>query len=345
MKLRRKNSVLGVLIFALAAQAVLLSVPTNANLRKIKIGDKMPEFSAIGIDGQVFEYKHAGGKALMVVFLSGGQKQSAQAAEDIKQIVRRFTANAERWRLAVATNDPNAGAYFQMKKKKSTVDFHLLLDTEYKLWGKFGIIATPTAIISDMNDTAICIKAGHGYDFAPVIEARLNQALGIPMYEGTDPNDASRVRTVMNATVAARIKRHMQMARLLQEKGHLESAIAEMREAGKLDPNSVEVALELGELLCRNGQGKEALKIVGQATATKHLDKARLILISGWAKRQIGELNAAEKLLLEATELNPTSGRGFFELGKVYQAKGLILKAMMSYHKALVQIFGEEPRR
>ncbi len=131
------------------------------------------------------------------------------------------------------------------------------------------------------------------------------------------------------------------MARILQQKGRLESAIAEVRKAKDLDPNSVQVALELGELFCIAGQSKEALDVVKMVKATKRFDRARLLLISGWAKRQAGQLDAAEKLLLETTTLNPKSSRAFFELGKVYQARGQTDKAMVSYYKALAQVFGE----
>jgi len=338
----RKNSVLGILALVFVAHTALVVVPTHAELHKIKVGDKMPEFSATDVDGQVFDYKRAGGKVLMVVFLSGGQKQSAQAAEDIEQIVNRFTANAEHWQLAVVVNDPNVGAYFQTKEKESTVDFHLLLDTEYKLWGKFGIIATPTVIIADKKDMVLWVKAGHGYDFAPVIEARLNQALG--MLEQINPSDASLVKTIINTTVDARVQRHLQLAKILREKGRLESAIAEVHKAQTLDPNSIEVNLELGELFCATGQSKEALDVVGRVTVTERSDKARLLLISGWAKRQLGQLDAAEKILLEVIKLNPRSSRGFFELGKIYQTKGQTEKAMISYRKALMHIFGEESK-
>ncbi len=193
-------------------------------------------------------------------------------------------------------------------------------------------------IISDTNDTVLWVKAGHSYDFSPVIRARLNQALGIA--QEIKPNDASRVKTVMNATVAARVKRHLRMAKMLQEKGRIESAINEMHKAKELDPNSVEVALELGELLCRVGKNKAALNLVERMRATKRLDKARLLLISGWAKRQTGDLKTAEKDLLEATKLDTKSIRGFFELGQVYQAKGDKDKAMAAYYRALTLVFG-----
>jgi len=310
----------------------------KGSTRRIGIGNKMPEFSASDTSGKVFDYKHGVGKVLMAVFLSTNQKNSAQAAADIKGIVTKLAGQTKRLNVVVAIDDPNSQTFFRSDPNEPVVGIHVVADTEYKLWGKFGIIATPTVIISDTNDTVLWVEAGHSYDFAPVIRARLNQALGIA--QEIDPNDASRVKTVTNATVTARIKRHLQMAKMLQAKGRIESAINEVRKAKELDPNSVEAALELGELFCRVGKNEAALNIVERIKATKRLDKARLLRISGWAKRQMGDLETAEKNLLEATKLNPKSCRGFFELGQVYQAKGDKDKAIAAYYRALTLVFG-----
>jgi len=307
-----------------------------AGRHAFEAGDKMPEFSAKTLSGQVFTFEHNKGKALMVVFLSVKQKRYARAAADIQTIVSQLQTDAARLETLIAVGDPN-GADFQSNQKGPAKNIHVLLDSEYKLWGKFGIIAIPTVVIADTNDKVICVKAGYGYDFVPTIRAYVNQALGIA--QETAPEDAGRVKTVSNDTTAARLKRHLQMAKMLEQKGRVESAIAEIQKARDLDPNIPEAALELGELLCRAGRSKEALEITESLSVTSRLDKARLLLISGWAKRQMAELDTAEKLLLEAAKLDPKSARALFELGRIYQARQQNDKAMESYYKALTLIF------
>jgi Tfp pilus assembly protein PilF len=313
--------------------------------RRIGIGSKIPEFSASDTSGNIFEYKHGNGKVLLALFLSPGQKHSIQAATDVKRIISKLASHAKRLSVVVAVNDPNNQTIFHSEPNEPDpnepgVVVHVAADTEYKLWGNFGIIATPTVIISDMNDTVLWVKAGHGYDFAPVVQARLNQALGI--VQKIDPNEAGRVRTVTNATVAARVKRHLQMAKMLQEKGRIESAITQMKKARELDPNSVGLALEIGNLLCSIGQGKSALEILDGLQTRGHIERSKLLLTTGWANRQLSNFDEAEKLLLEATKLNPKSCRAFFELGKVYQAREEVEKAMLTYYQALTLVFGKE---
>jgi len=313
--------------------------------RRISIGNKLPEFSASELSGKLLDYKHGSGKVLLAVFLSSKQENSTKAATDIKEIVSKLAAQAKRLSVVVAVNDPNNQTIFRSEPNEPDpnepgVVVHLVVDTEYKLWGKFGIIATPTVIISDTNDTVLWVKAGHGYDFAPVVRARVNQALGIA--QEIDPNEAAQVRTVTNDTVAARVKRHLQMAKMLQEKGRTESAITQMKKARELDPNSVELALEIGNLLCSIGQGKSALEILKGVQTKGYIEKSKLLLITGWAKRQMGNFEESEKLLLEAIRLNPKSGRAFFELGQVHQAKGEVEKAMLAYYQALTLVFSRE---
>lgn len=340
-----KYKITSSVFFAVLICSFLPLRTANSDKRRIGIGNKVPEFSASDISGNLFDYKHGSGKVLIAVFLYSQQNQSAQAAIDIKKIMSKLGSQAKRLNVVVAVDDPNNQEFIPSDPNGSEpnepgIVVNVVADTEYKLWGKFGIIATPTVIISDTNDTVLWVEAGHGYDFAPVVQARLNQALGIA--QQIDPNEAGRVKIVKNATVAARIKRHLQMAKMLQKKGRIESAINQMKKARDLDPNSVELALEIANLLCSVGQGKSALEILEGVEPRGNIEKSKLLIITGWANRQMNHLEEAEKLLLEATKLNPKSGRAYFELGQIYQAKGEVEKAMLTYYQALTLVFSRE---
>ncbi|MHC4532417.1 MAG: tetratricopeptide repeat protein [Planctomycetota bacterium] len=334
-----------IVIFVITICSFLTVRTANCTRRRIAIGNKMPEFSASDVSGKLFDYKHGNGKVLVAVFLSSKQENSTKAATDIKGIVNKLADQAKSLRVVVAVNDPNNQTIFHSEPNEPDpnepgVVIHVVADTEYKLWGKFGIIATPTVIISDKNDTVLWVQAGHGYDFAPMVLARLNQALGIA--QEIDPNEVGRVRTVKNATMDARAIRHLQMAKMLQKKGRIESAIVQIRKARELDPNSPKLALELGKLLSATGRGKEALEVIEGIPAISRRDKAELLTASGSAKRQLGDLDKAEELLIQASKLDNKSGRVFFELGQVYQARGEVEKAMLTYYRALTLVFSRE---
>jgi len=336
---RTKREVVVCVILMLSVGSLRLCATALAQ-RRLAAGEDVPEFSTADLAGRIFNYKHGSNRVLMVAFLSAEQERSARAATDIKQVVGGLPAEVNNLDVVVVVVDDPNRSWFQTAKDAAAKKFHIVSDADFKLWGKFGIIAMPTVILGGANDKVLWVKAGHEYAFASLLRANLNRALGIA--QATDPNEAGKVEAVANDTVAARVKRHLQMARMLEQKGRVESAIAQIEEARALDPNSLEAVMSLAELLCRVGRGKEALDLIGQLDTAKRLDKAQLLLIRGWAMREMGDLDTAEELLLKATNLNPESSRAFFELGKIYQARKQTDKAMASYYRALAIIFDEE---
>ena len=331
-------------IFALffMMQLFLPAGPCWAGLRKVKVDERMPEFSLPDSSGGTYTYKNNQDKVSFLVFLPTSQRRIERALSDIDNVLESLRENNGQLRVVGIISGPSAKDFSMPGKLKSKLTFPILLDGNFQLWGRLGVIAAPTVIIVGKDDTIKWIKAGYGYDFVPIVRARLKQALGIA--QETSVEDARQVKTVTNDTVAARIQRHLQMAKILEEKGRIGSAIAELQKAAELDPNASAPIFELGELFCRAGRNKEALNLTEKLRTTNKSDKARLLLISGWARRQMGELETAEEILLEAITLNPTSIRALFELGKIHQTRGQTEKAMKLYYHALTLHFNESER-
>ena len=327
-------------VFALVLQVMCISVPAYGQLRVVKVADPMPEFSLPDTNGIQFSYKYGSGRVLAVTVLSVTQKRSKLAIEDVEEILKRFREKkVADFDFVGVINSKSKEEFQQWRKVKEKLSFPILLDPNHQLWGTLGIVAMPTVVIVDKDDKISWIKSGYGYDFAPALKSHLGVALGIVTKKNVAKS--SEVRTVNNTSDDARMKRHLRMGRMLKGKGRIKSAIMEMQKAEKLDPNSVDVALELGELYCRTGKTEDAFVLAEKAKVATRLDKSRRLLIMGWAKRQSGELDLAEGLLLESTTINPKSSRGFFELGKIYHAKGQSEKAMDAYYRALAVVFDE----
>ncbi len=317
---------------------VLIAGQSHGQLRKIKVGDKMPEFTLPDTNNLDFTYKHNGNKVLAIVFLSS-QKQSVLAAAGFATVLKNFPDNCPPFDAIAVINDPNHQTHLSLLQKENFSNFHIVLDSEYKLWGKLGLIAIPTVIVVGKDNRVLWAKAGYGYDFAPALKRNLGKALGL--FQGEDPETSTEVKTLSNSTVTARVYRHLQMAKMLEQKGQFESAIEESRKAYDLDPNSINTRLSLGRLYCRTAQSQEAIKIVTELKPRNRVQKAEYNLILGWANRQLNQLDIAQEFLSKSTKLNPESARSLFELGKVYQIKGETQKAMQVYYKALALIFDE----
>ncbi len=325
--------------FILAVQTGLLAGLAGAKSRRIGVGEEMPEFSAIeAATGETYTYEHGAGKATMVVFLSTGQDQSKGAAAELIGIFGKLAAaDANELDFVVVVDKQEIPGYLTGDVEKQRSGLHIVVDSQYKLWGKFGVIATPTVFIGGKDDKVAWVQPGYGYDFAPVVRSHLNQTLGIA--QKVSPEDAGKVKTLTADSVSARAHRHLRMAKLLQQKGDFEAAMSEVCKSRELDPNSADAALTVAELHCHSGRGQAALQAVAGIRTSKQTNQATISLIVGWASRLVGELEKAEECLLEATKLDPKSERGFFELGKVYQATGRCEEAMETYRRALDMIF------
>jgi len=311
--------------------------------RRIPEGALTPEFYAVDTTGKPFACTRSSGKVLILAFLSSQQKHSQKAVEDIFGALSSIPSDRlTSLQVAFILQNVDNREFIASIQKEAPSVVHILDDDRYHIWGKFGIIATPTVLISNPQGMVLCVKPGHAYDFAQVVKSRLFQALEIP-YD-VSPDDTSTVRTVANSTMSAKAKRHLQMAKLLSRKSRVSSAIEQAQMAYEIDPNSPEVALELGEFLCRAGQAQKAIKLVSSLSGQSNRDKARINLVMGWAKRQLDQLEEAEKFLQEGIHQDATSSRLYFELGRIYQQGNDSKKAMQAYFRALQLIYGEDQR-
>lgn len=307
--------------------------------RRIHAGDPMPAFSLADAAGKTFTYDPQRAPALGLVIMKVGQEHFARIVTDLKTVAEELRSSGRPFDCVGVVSGPGSREFVLAQDAKGSGHFPLLLDPDFVLWGKLAIIAAPTAVVVGADHKVRWTEAGYGYDFIPAFHSQLGKAIGL---KGSA--DASvRVETLQNASDRARVDRHVQMGRMLAQRGRLPSAIEELRKALALDPNAVGAVIELGELLCQAGQSQAALDIVATAESKVKGDRwmARFLQVSGWARRQMGQLDAAETLLTKATGLDPSLARTFYELGKVYQEKGDDDKALACYRKALARVFGE----
>jgi predicted negative regulator of RcsB-dependent stress response len=300
-----------------------------------------PEFSAVDTTGQPFTCSRSSGKVLILAFLSPEKKRSQEAVDDMFRVLssippERLTS----LQVAFVMQNVDNREFIASIQKESPCEVHILDDDRHDIWGKFGIIATPTVLICDPQGKVLCVKPGHAYDFVPVVKSKLFQALKIPC--DMSPEDGSTIRTVANSTMSAKARRHLQMAKSLSRKGRVNSAIEQAKMAYEIDPNSSDVALELAGLMCRTGQAQEAINLVSAASVQNHRDKARTNLTLGWANRQLGRLVEAETFLKEGIRQDATLHRLYFELGRVYRQRNDSERAMQAYFQALQLIYQED---
>jgi len=325
------------IVVAVLAVIGICSPDTRGSLRRVQPGQEMPSFSLEGLDGREFTYDPNYSGVLGIVMMKAGQPQLARIAADLEPILKELHMSGKSLTCVGVISGPDGEDFLRNYDPRGHSSFPLLLDQQFHLWGKLGVIAAPTVVVVGADHRVRWAKAGYGYDFVSSFHAQLAGALGLQ-----ETNEASTtVVTLSNTSTRARLERHVHMARAMVKKGHLQAAVAELRKAQSLDPNALDILFEFGELLCRTGDNDGALEVVAEVKAQTDQEEAHMLLISGWAKRQLGQLDAAESLLTEASKLDGQYARIPYELGKVYQAKGDFEKAAYWYRRSLKLLFDE----
>ena len=318
-----------VIVMALA----FLNATVWGSSRRLTIGKSMPPFSAQTRSGEDFSYTAESKKVLLVVFLTPGQEQSIRGAAEIDKVVTQLALEPNSLDIVVVITNPKEHSFFAATDPKIKGLFKIVSDAEYKLWGQFGLIATPTVIIADKSQKVAWARAGFGYDFTEALKSGLGKVLGLAQDDSY--SSPGLVKVIKNNSTSSKAERHLKMAKMLEEKGRLPSAVKQLERAYVLAPNSTPIALKPGEILCKTGKGEQALKITEKLKPQARSDRARKALIIGWANRLESNLDTAEQLLLEAAKLDRRSARAFYELGKVYEATNNTEKAVTVYRKAL----------
>ncbi len=323
---------IGALAFLIMSVAVATPMMGSGS-RKIKPGDLTPEFSVSDMSGNTYAYARESKRALVVLFLSSQQGSSFKAQTDLVRILKQLSDSSKGLDIVIALDDPAAFTDLANLKKQLKGQVVVTQDNKHHLWGRFGAIAMPTVVIANSQGKVVRFEAGYGYNFAPVIRSALAETLGITSDLAEDSDN--KVATVANGTRKAKMGRLINAANMMAARGHFDAAIVEIKKVHALDPNAIEIQLVLAELYCRASQGNEAIKLLQQTKGHTRAQKAQIHFIIGWSHRLAGHPEEAIKALTLATEMAPEEPKAFYELGRIYEQKGLKDKALAAYRYAL----------
>jgi len=311
----------------------------EAASRNLNPSDPMPAFSTVDVNGVDLQCAPTDNTAFLIVFFSPEKRQSLKAITDIEEVLGDFGPMPHRLSFLAVSDDPNAVDVVKIKSIEN-LTVHVINDNDFKLWGKFGVIASPTVFLVGTDGRIDLIRAGYSYDFAPAIKRGIQVAMGL--ISETDTVKSEPVKTVTNSSSEAKAHRHVRMAQLLEERGDYEGALSQLEKAVQIDPNAIECLLELGRLYCVMEAPDKAINAVKDLRPSQKKFQVLHAFILGIAYGMQNDFSNAEKYLLIVVELDPKHSRAFYELGKIYQSQGQEKKAAEMYRKSLDIIYGEK---
>jgi tetratricopeptide (TPR) repeat protein len=127
---------------------------------------------------------------------------------------------------------------------------------------------------------------------------------------------------------------HLNLGAALETKGKNEEALAEYREALRLDPTMFEAANDIGKLLFETGRPAEALDYCNTAVRLKP-DRATLRNNLGLTLVELGRFDEARAQFAEAARLDATYATPRFESGRTLLKQGRDADALPQFFAAL----------
>lgn len=305
-------------------------------LRNIKPGEPLPPLSAEGLDGKAIADQDLAGKALAIVYVSARQRQSEQAIASAHTVIGNL--GKPDLKLVFISADSGEATYFRELRDRLMAHEPFALDPQRTYYGKVGLIAFPTTIVTSKQGKLLHVIAGWSRDYDHQLEMYCRHALG----EFDDAELAKRLESKPVAKNEARDKadRHRSTAGVLRKKGMLDGAIQELEQAVAADPAYADAIADLAEVLIQQERVGDAEKRINDLLARQpQYHRAKLVL--GLVKLKRNQLDEAEKLLIESLVMNPDPVRAHYYLGLLYEKKGDHKAAMEHYRDALKRCLNE----
>lgn len=322
-----------------AALAAAITLPVAADeLRRIKPGQPIPDFTLCTLDGDPLGRAGLEGKTVILVFLSARQRRSETAAAGALAVWRKL--HRDDLALVFATADTDQAAAFRRLRAAEDLSQPLLLDADRQLYGDLGLIVLPTTIVIDSTWRLAHVISSYKAGYEHVLEAYVDHAQG--RLDDEELSVRLEASTFQRDATEHRIARHRAAAEVLRKSGLTAEAERELRSALAIEPAHAGAQLDLAALLIRLDRPRDAAVIV-HAVLRTNPGHPRARLIDGIVLYQTGKLDEAEAVLTEALIVNPDPVQTHYYLGLIHERKGDQARAIEHYKQSLGRLLEDHP--
>lgn len=315
---------------ALLVASAAGSLARADDLRNVKRGEPFPTYKLATIDGKVADSDAAKGSVLVIVCLSAEQRRSELAAMESLQVVSEF--KNEPVQLVHVTADVVQKAYFEKFRGERSITSPLALDADRAFYAKLGLIVFPTTVIVNKEGKLDNVISLHSSEYKSVLDAYIRHALGTL----DDKQLAERLaaKPSKEASPKSAASAHRSLARLMREKGQLDSAKAELTKGLALDADNQELMLDMADLSLALNELDGADALLNKILAVNN-DHRRAKQLRGEVLFSRGKLDEAKGVLEEALPLNPNPELAHYYLGRICEKQGDKDGALEHYREAL----------
>jgi len=304
-------------------------VPAD-HLRRIAIGEALPDFTVTTSEGKVIHKADYAKRALVLVYLSAEQRNSEHAAADAARILNKYAdKNIE---LLFVSADIVHAEYFQAYFKEAHIQATLGFDSGHELYSKLGLIVFPSTLVVGKDGKLDHVILTYRSDYSNLLDSFVGHALGLMSSETLEQRLVAP--SMSRSSPKTQAQRHREAARLLRDNELYKGAEQELLLAAGLDAKSVPIRLDLADLYLQLERYEEAEAILDAILATD-ADHRSARLLLGILRFQTDKLDEAEEILLSALVMNPNPERTHYYLGQIYEQRGDLAQAVEHYRAAL----------
>ncbi|HDH00191.1 MAG TPA: tetratricopeptide repeat protein, partial [Nitrospirae bacterium] len=219
--------------------------------------------------------------------------------------------------------------------KKAGVEFPVLMDTDRKVYGDYGIRVYPSTVIIDKEGKLSYDIPGHAVTYRSAVEGYVRRLLGEINDEELNgilnPHKEKKDKSALEA------ERRYNLALKFTESGLNDQAIDALNKSIEAKSDIAKSYILLGFLLLEDKEADAALDAFNKAIKLEpgsHDAKTGI----GGALILKGDLDGAIEILNDAAKANPYPQKTYYELGMAYELKGEKDSAIKMYKKALDKI-------
>jgi len=317
------------LVLGLLFSVSLLSSEPSSAFRSVSTGMAAPAMAVRDLDAKEVQVSF-GRRVVVVAFWRPNQPFSLEALKDLERIRKEFFQSG----VEVVSIAEGAGAAAVLKEslKSLAISYPIYLDSDRQVEEAYGVIVFPSTGIVGRDGRLKFYLPSRNNNYQEIVRGRLRVELGLMSEKEFD----QRMRQIGEELGGERVQaeEHLRMGLRLARRGKFKEALQELKQAGALDPDLMDVHLAMGYAHLESGETGGAQRefewVLERFPASPG---ARLGL--GIITARAGNLDKGIRMLKEAIQINPDPVKGYYELGLAYEKKGDLKQAMNAYKWAV----------
>lgn len=306
--------------------ALTLCLPGGAAaFRNVAVGGTAPAV-ALEADGRRVALP-AAGRVTVVLFWRPAQGFSEEAFADLQALVPGLAGKGVAFVAIAETGSP--------AKPAGRPPLDAVADRDRQAADAFGVIVFPSTAVIDARGVLRAYVPSRRSSYRGLVEAYVLAALGelpeadlarrLAALGETYGRDAEAAQAAYKrGTAAAAGRRHAEAAR-------------EFAQAIALQPDLVDAHLQLGYARLEMNEARQALAEFEFVLARNPTSPGARVGV-GIARVRLGQVDDGIRQIENAIVLNPEPVRGHYELGRAYEARGDLPRAVYHYRWAFLKL-------